>query len=77
MDVDNELKIQESLTDLVKNKTVIIISHRMKSIEHVDRIVVLKDGRVEACGTHAELLQTSPTYQNLIKKTCAAEEFSY
>ncbi|EPI45133.1 ABC transporter ATP-binding protein [Gardnerella vaginalis] len=77
LDVDNELKIQQSLTELVKNKTVIIISHRMKSIEHVDRIVVLKDGRVEACGTHAELLQSSPTYKKLIEKTRAAEKFSY
>ena len=77
LDVDNEIKIQQSLTELVKNKTVIIISHRMKSIENVDRIVVLKDGHVEACGTHAELIQISPTYQNLIDKTCAAEEFSY
>ena len=77
LDVDNELKIQQSLTELVKNKTVIIISHRMKSIEHVDRIVVLKDGRVEACGTHAELLQSSQTYKKLIEKTRAAEKFSY
>ncbi|WP_311436673.1 hypothetical protein [Fannyhessea vaginae] len=77
LDIDNEIKIQQSLTELVKHKTVIIISHRMKSIEHVDRIVVLKDGHVEACGTHAELMQISPTYQNLIEKTRAAEEFSY
>ena len=77
LDVDNEIKIQQSLTELVKHKTVIIISHRMKSIEHVDRIVVLKDGHVEACGTHAELMQISPTYQNLVEKTRAAEEFLY
>ena len=36
-----------------------------------------QNGRVEACGTHAELMQTSPTYQNLVIKSRAAEEFTY
>lgn len=77
LDVDNEKKIQESLNTLIKNKTVIIISHRMRSIENVDKIVVLKDGKLEGEGTHAELLKSSPTYKNLIEKTRAAEEFVY
>jgi len=58
LDVDNERKIQESLNELMKNKTVIIISHRMKSIQNAARIVVLKEGHVEACGTHSELLRS-------------------
>lgn len=77
LDVDNEKKIQESLNTLIKNKTVIIISHRMRSIENVDKIVVLKDGKLEGEGTHAELLISSPTYKNLIEKTKAAEDFVY
>lgn len=77
LDVDNEKKIQESLNTLIKNKTVIIISHRMRSIENVDKIVVLKDGKLEGEGTHAELLKSSPTYKNLIEKTKAAEDFVY
>ncbi len=77
LDVDNEKKIQESLNKLIKNKTVIIISHRMKSIENVDKIVVLNNGKVEAEGSHAKLLKISPTYKNLIDKTKAAEEFVY
>lgn len=77
LDVDNEKKIQDSLNKLVKNKTVLIISHRMKSIENADKIVVLDEGKVESQGTHAELLKTSEVYKNLIKKSQSAECFVY
>ena len=77
LDVDNEKKIQESLNKLIKDKTVVIISHRMKSIENADKIVVLGDGRVENEGKHEELLQRSKVYKNLIEKTRMAEEFIY
>lgn len=77
LDVDNEKKIQDSLNKLVKNKTVLIISHRMKSIENADKIVVLDKGKVESQGTHAELLKTSEVYKNLIKKSQSAECFVY
>ena len=77
LDVDNEKKIQESLNNLIKDKTVIIISHRMKSIENADKIVVLENGKVESEGKHEELLQKSKVYKNLIEKTKMAEEFIY
>lgn len=77
LDVNNEKKIQDSLNKLIKNKTVIIISHRMKSIENVDKIVVIDDGYVEKIGTHNELKKSSKIYQNLIQKTKLAEEFNY
>lgn len=77
LDVDNEKKIQDSLNTLIKDKTVIIISHRLKSIENVDKIVVIDDGLVEAAGTHEELKETSKIYKNLIQKSKLAEEFSY
>lgn len=77
LDVDNEKKIQDSLNQLVIGKTVLIISHRMKSIENANKIVVLNSGTVEAEGTHAELLRTSKTYRNLIEKTELAEGFKY
>ena len=77
LDVDNEKKIQESLNNLIKDKTVVIISHRMKSIENADKIVVLENGRVESQGNHEELLQKSKVYKNLIVKTKMAEEFIY
>ena len=77
LDVDNEKKIQESLNNLIKDKTVVIISHRMKSIENADKIVVFEDGKVESEGKHGELLQKSKVYKNLIEKTKMAEEFIY
>lgn len=77
LDVDNEKKIQDSLNRLIPNKTVIIISHRLKSIEKVDKIVVLEDGYVEAIGNHETLQAISKVYQNLIQKTNMAESFQY
>lgn len=77
LDIENERKIQESLSRLIENKTVVVISHRLKSVETVDKIVVLNDGKVEAVGTHTELLKTSATYKNLIEKSKLAEEFVY
>ncbi|MDO5695688.1 MAG: ABC transporter ATP-binding protein [Eubacteriales bacterium] len=77
LDVDNEKKIQDTLNKLIKDKTVIIISHRLKSIENVDKIIVIKDGVVESEGSHDVLVQESKTYRNLLEKTKLAEEFTY
>ena len=77
LDVDNEKKIQDSLNKLIKDKTVIIISHRLKSIENVNKIVVIDEGVVETAGNHGELMKQSKTYKNLIEKTKLAEAFNY
>ena len=77
LDVDNEKKIQDSLNKLIKDKTVIIISHRLKSIENVNNIVVIDEGVVETSGNHEELMKQSKTYKNLIEKTKLAEAFNY
>ena len=77
LDVENEKKIQDSLNRLILDKTVIIISHRLKSVENADKIVVIDCGRVEASGTHLELLKASPTYNNLVEKAKLTEEFQY
>lgn len=65
------------MNNLIKDKTVIIISHRLKSIENVDKIVIIDDGCVEMTGTHEELIKYSKVYRNLIQKTKLAEEFNY
>ena len=77
IDVDNEKKIQDSLNKLIKDKTVIIISHRLKSIENVNKIVVIDEGVVETSGNHDELIKDSKVYKNLIEKTKLAEAFNY
>ena len=77
LDVENEKYIQESLNKLIKNKTVMIVSHRMKSIKNVDQIIVMKDGKIEDFGKHDELLKSSKTYQKMIESSKKSEEFIY
>ena len=77
LDVINEVKIQEALNKLTKDKTVIIISHRLKSIENANKIVVMKDGFVESIGTHKELLNNSLTYRKMIDNSINTENYVY
>lgn len=77
LDVDNEQKIQESLNRLTQNKTVLIISHRIKSIQNVDEIIVVDQGVVEQSGKHEDLIRNSLVYQKLIEKSQLASEFRY
>ena len=55
LDVENETKVQGALSRLIKNKTVMVIAHRMRTVEAADHIVVLADGKVAEDGTPAEL----------------------
>ena len=77
LDVENEKYIQDSLNELTKNKTVVLISHRMKSIQNVDQIIVMNDGKIEALGTHEYLLDNSKTYAKMIESSRLSEEFVY
>lgn len=65
MDPENEEKMNEAVAAVVRDKTVIVIAHRLHSIINADRICVLADGGVAAWGTHEELLERSPDYQRL------------
>jgi len=64
-DPENEAIIQQSIDNLVKNKTVIMIAHRLSTIVNADKIIVLDKGKIAAEGTHTELLQHSPLYQKM------------
>ncbi|MFC2603725.1 MAG: ABC transporter ATP-binding protein, partial [Treponema sp.] len=77
LDVENEMKIQESLNTLIKNKTVVIISHRLKSVENADKIIVLDNGILNAEGTHKQLMENSALYRNMIKKSGMTEVYTY
>ena len=77
LDVENEMNIQESLNKLIKNKTVLIISHRMKSIENVNKIIVMENGKIESQGNHNELLEKSKVYNTMVKNSNLAENYSY
>ena len=65
LDVENETFIQESLSRLIKDKTVIIIAHRMRTVAGADKIVVLKDGKVEECGSPSELTASGGFYKRM------------
>ena len=77
LDVENEMAIQKSLNALMKDKTVVIISHRMKSIENVDQIVIFEEGRVNGIGRHEELMTSSTLYRNLVEKSSLTEAYVY
>lgn len=65
LDVENETFIQESLSRLVKHKTVIIIAHRMRTVAGADKIVILKDGKVEECGSPSKLTASGGFYKRM------------
>jgi len=64
-DVENEAKIQEALSRLMKDKTLIVVAHRLNTIVGADQIMVLGHGKIESIGTHKELIQNSSAYQKL------------
>lgn len=66
LDVDNETMIQESLSRLIKNKTVMIIAHRMRTVADADKIVVLKDGVVAESGKPSELKNNNGIYASMV-----------
>ncbi len=65
LDSVSEVRIQQALDRLVRSRTVIAVAHRLSTLRCADRIIVLRDGRVEAVGTHEELLSSSRTYLDL------------
>lgn len=67
LDVDNESFIQESISKLICDKTVLIIAHRMRTVDGVDKIVVLKDGTVAEQGSPADLKQTDGIYKHMVE----------
>lgn len=65
-DAENEAKIQEAFARLSKDKTVLIIAHRLKTVEKADQILVMKDGGLLGKGTHQALLKDCPEYQDMV-----------
>lgn len=77
LDVDSETLVQESLSRLIKNKTVLIIAHRMRTVEGSDHIVVLKDGIVAEQGSPAELSAKAGIYSKMVSTQLKAGGWKY
>ncbi|MBE6490633.1 MAG: ABC transporter ATP-binding protein [Methanobrevibacter sp.] len=67
LDVENETKIQRALSQLIKNKTVIIIAHRMRTIANADKIVVLDDGKIAEQGSPDELIARDGLFKRMVE----------
>ncbi|WP_324824711.1 ABC transporter ATP-binding protein [Sinanaerobacter sp. ZZT-01] len=67
IDAENEALIQEAMAKIIDGKTVLMIAHRLSTITDADKIVVVKNGHIEAEGTHQNLLLTCPLYQEMWK----------
>ncbi|HIH95612.1 TPA: ABC transporter ATP-binding protein [Methanosarcina acetivorans] len=67
LDAENESKIQRALSELIKNKTVLIIAHRMRTVSGADKIVVIKDGVIAETGTPFELKENQGIFSSMLK----------
>ncbi len=67
LDVENETQIQAALSRLIKDKTVLVIAHRMRTVSSADKVIVLSDGTVAEQGTPEELLNTGIIYPHMVK----------
>ena len=77
LDVDNESLIQESISKLIENKTVLVIAHRMRTVDGVDKIVVLKEGVVAEQGKPQELKQQKGIYKHMVDMQMQSNAWKY
>jgi ATP-binding cassette subfamily B protein len=65
LDANSEHKVQAALQELMQGRTTLIIAHRLATVMHADRIMVFNEGKLEAQGSHEDLISTSPLYKRL------------
>lgn len=67
LDPENEILIQQAITELTRNKTVLVIAHKLRTIEKADQILVLENGRIKESGNHESLMNSGTLYSKLFK----------
>ena len=77
LDAESEYHVQAALSDLMKNRTTLIIAHRLATVIHADLIVLMDQGKIIGTGTHAELLASSGLYKRLCKLQFDQAELSH
>ena len=68
VDADNESYIQQAISELCKGKTLLVIAHRLNTIAHADRIMVIKDGQIAESGDHGSLMAKDGIYRSMVTK---------
>ncbi|WP_276366295.1 peptidase domain-containing ABC transporter [Chryseolinea sp. H1M3-3] len=68
LDANNETTILNNLNQFLSNRTVVVVAHRLSTIQKADQIIVLEDGMIKEMGSHAELLEKKGSYYTLVKK---------
>jgi ABC-type multidrug transport system fused ATPase/permease subunit len=66
LDVESERLVQQALSKVESGRTTLIIAHRLSTVLHADRIVLMDQGQIAAIGTHAELLERSAAYRDMV-----------
>ena len=76
MDPENEEKMNGAIAEVIRNKTVIVIAHRLYTSANADKICVLNNGNLAGCGTHEELLESCEDYRRLWQNAGDAEKWT-
>lgn len=67
LDAENEYKVTNALEKLMAGRTTVIVAHNLRTVEHADKIIFMKDGTVVDSGTHSELYEKNPTYRRFVE----------
>ena len=76
LDPENETLIQHAISTLIKDKTVIVIAHRLRTVENADKIIVLNKGTIAETGTHAELMDKGGIYREMYRLQRESDQWS-
>ena len=76
LDPENETLIQHAISTLIKNKTVIVIAHRLRTVETADKIIVLNKGAIAETGTHSELMEKDGIYREMYRLQRESDQWS-